>query len=120
MTGKYLCWTDTESRRFFSPVDTCSVSIPGRKRYSYVDDVSDNHGDIIQISSAAATVYFSESTDYVKFDIQSVSAGDLVSTTPFPISYGFSDTSPGSIFLVSNIKEALDWVKTGDNKNAIY
>lgn len=92
-TEKFLCWTDTNNRRYFAPISKTFVSIPGRNVPSGPDP--------------SATVFI-------------VGGNTSVTVGLDTVDYGFSDTSPGSIFVVASFFEALQWIKTGNASKGIY
>ena len=89
---RFVCWTDTNSKRFFASINQVSISIPGRESSGGATD---------------ATIYFTGGTN------TSDDSGTLYE-------YGFSDTTPASIFIVPTIFDALDWLKNGTTNKAVY
>ena len=125
---KYLCWTDLDNKRFYAPVSSCMVSIPGRKlssgyiggfKYRFFGRASATvyiiGGTIIDVNMQTGVQINAECTDDnldLDYDVQQQS--DAYEN------YAVSDTSPGSIFTVPTFYEALQWVKTGKKDKALY
>ena len=113
MSGeKFLCWTDSDNKRFYAPVSTCMVSIPGRRLPS---------------GTSSATVYIIGGTiidvnmqTQVAVNTTFGSSSDTTQNSEAYENYAISDTSPGSIFTVPTFYEALEWVKTGRKNKALY
>ena len=89
----FLCWINLNNKRYFAPVSQTFVSIPGRNVPGGPDP--------------AATVFI-------------VGGNTTVTVGAETVDYSFSDTAPGSIFVVPTIYEALQWVKSSINSKAIY